>query len=347
MDSEFILRLPTEDEMVAVQDEATATDFALLSGVTDHQYLINNKGGLWSNKYRISNNGVGIRPVMENPILYLVFPEIMNGYFERGGYPQWAASKALNQDLTMLHAHGALAVAKKESLLFSSHNEFTEYVEYVFNGKKYVRIPAQQRIRLSNGDLVEKGDYYFVEITPITWYYLEDRNLAITKHIIGPSADVLRIPKYVDTINKHLKELITFSNLYVPFYPTEAETLNKFKYIEERLKLMRINNPDLENEILPLIEGIAFLEAAYQKDKTGEIERLQQSLDRAQDLKTNFIPFIQRKLTSYIATLENSGQFLTKSKKSALANDMEETKTLIKTYIKGKRNRSLLDAMNE
>ena len=103
---------------------------------------------------------------------------------EYGEYPQTIADDVTSEKLERLHASRTLRPTGKNYTFDSvGLNDYitpfkaTAFSEYEMDGKRYIRVPgrpAYSNSVLSNGEQVEDGKPYWVEVQPIEW--LMDRS---------------------------------------------------------------------------------------------------------------------------------------------------------------------------
>ena len=122
--------------------------------------------------------------------------KISDDIFEYGEYPQQAAPRKIQHELENLYKVNALTKTnktyprlireyEKEKIQFST----THQEEYLYNGKKYIRVIADtfydnEYITLSNRQKCRSKDAIWVEIQPISWIIDEKKNIAITEKIL-------------------------------------------------------------------------------------------------------------------------------------------------------------------
>ena len=192
---------------------ASITDFALLLGGEYGQsetgcYWIkpNEKGNIVDffghtlNFFNIKDCSVGIRPVLSySKIKDDISNEIINedGITEReyGEYPQYAASKELQEKLEELYQNDELIKTYKTYMTDSrkwneSDKDFLpqEHIEYYYDDKKYVRVKANSYyvvFILSNDGIYNNDDYVWVEVLKIKWLVDEENDIALTKYILA------------------------------------------------------------------------------------------------------------------------------------------------------------------
>ena len=98
---------------------------------------------------------------------------------EYGAYPQTVAPKSVSQELEAQYQKNALKTTGKnytfDSVELDAYSTgFTprNCAEYMFNGKRYVRIkgkPYDRNSVMSDGTSVQKGQAYWFEVQPIEW----------------------------------------------------------------------------------------------------------------------------------------------------------------------------------
>lgn len=113
---------------------------------------------------------------------------------EFGEYPQ----KAVPRDFaTMLEQELSIGRLKETGKTYTTDSrkvndyaykfEPQEHIEYEYNGKKYVRVKVDIRGRdstLSNGEEYNKGDFVWVEVSPIKWCVDKQNDIALSKDVI-------------------------------------------------------------------------------------------------------------------------------------------------------------------
>lgn len=102
-----------------------------------------------------------------------------------------AASKELQEELNKAYNLGTLQLSNNKFMTLREEdsidtNEESKYCyqpleEYIYNGKRYVRMIANysdynnEKILLSNGELYQKGDIIWVEVLPHEYFYSKER----------------------------------------------------------------------------------------------------------------------------------------------------------------------------
>lgn len=134
----------------------------------------------------VGNRGLGIRPVMKCeeliPLAKVYAKKGVHGIdiLEYGEYPQYSLNQELEAILEELYLNGSLQVTGKTYTFDSrKYNESilpfepVEYAEYVYGGRKYVRIYANPYddygCKLSNGKVYQTGEAIWLEVSPVQW----------------------------------------------------------------------------------------------------------------------------------------------------------------------------------
>ena len=110
---------------------------------------------------------------------------------EYGEYPQYAPGFDIQRTLADEFSKGTLRKTGKTYTTdsrryddFSRRFNPTTHEEFEYNGKRYVRVKSdwcEDGYKLSNGATVHPGEYYWVEVSPITWLVDEEAKLLISK----------------------------------------------------------------------------------------------------------------------------------------------------------------------
>lgn len=114
---------------------------------------------------------------------------------EYGEYPQYAPNENIQLDLEYYYDNNKLK-ATGNSYTFDSTaldhksealNPVT-YLEYEYNGKKYVRVKSKadcyEKNPLSNGEGWNNGDYVWIEVSPVEWLVDEKSRTLISKNCL-------------------------------------------------------------------------------------------------------------------------------------------------------------------
>lgn len=191
--------------------KASITDLGVLTGRTSYFYtksadngnvcMVDNHG-FRSAIPRSCHNGV-IRPVLQSSSIFSkISSNRMAGYngteeVEYGEYPQNAAASKMQIILESEYYDDRLNETKA-SYTFNSAKwgddvgfKLETYKEYEYQGKKYVRVKANPcvpffsdddyKFKLSNGVEYKKGDYIWVEVSPVIWLIDDETELLISK----------------------------------------------------------------------------------------------------------------------------------------------------------------------
>ena len=150
-------------------------------------------------KSNFSDYDIGIRPIIsyskiKNNILNEIINEDGITEVEYGEYPQYAASKELQEKLEELYQNGKLTETNKIYTTDSrKYNEYDkdflpqEHIEYEFDDKKYVRVKANINSlnrTLSNDIMYVDDDYVWVEVSKVKWLVDEKNDIALSRDIL-------------------------------------------------------------------------------------------------------------------------------------------------------------------
>lgn len=94
--------------------------------------------------------------------------------------------KKLEKDYTMAN-HAKESVSHREYHKSNKEFHFNYLSEYLYGGKKYVKVPICSfgyDYNLSNGKTYKNGDYAWVEVEPIKWVIDEKKDMAIANNIL-------------------------------------------------------------------------------------------------------------------------------------------------------------------
>lgn len=206
---------------------APITDFSILLGgfVSDYYYYNNSNsledrsGYYWTssddkdggafivltdgNKVweTVYNRDGGARPALPYSSICSNCSNIIRGKdgileVEYGEYPQKVASKRLQFELERAYNCNQSSIRKTGKTYTIDSRRYSEYdkkfsaqfiVEYLYNGKKYVRVKAKTCFRnfmLSNGEIYKDKDYVWVEVEPIKWLIDEESNIALSERLL-------------------------------------------------------------------------------------------------------------------------------------------------------------------
>lgn len=203
--------------------------------------------------------------------------EIHNGVkeIEFLEYGQYAPSKELQIKLEKQYKIYE-SVFKRESKLRETDGKYTfnntciinpaqsfnpiTYKEYEYDGKKYIRIMAQQKCELTNGEKYEVGDYVWLEVSPVKWLTDEKTQILLSKtclvsgirfydDFLGYNGDfeTTEIKKYLDNyMSKDLFQNYTFlvtnnRNQEISFKKPVIKNSKNMDFVIEKTK-------EIENE---------------------------------------------------------------------------------------------------
>ena len=283
-------------------------------------------------EYRYKRNGA-IRPVL---LLSSVFSQISpnrvsgdNGTeeVEYGEYPQYAPDENTQRILENEYQSGKLKKTGKNYTFDRTKPHYylqgfqaVTYDEYEYNGKKYTRVIANpdhydEYFMLSNGERYEKGDYVWVEVSPVKWLIDDKTGILVSK--IGLLAGIrfhtkekkyngdfstTEMKEYLDKyMSKDLFQTATLNHLkdndleiQSPFQKEISDILEQIKKYSENFKNQgplkkRINSilDDYNKKInsISSTEGITL--ENEETLKTGLITKLNQILQNIKNYYNN------------------------------------------------------------
>ena len=235
------------------------TDLAIITGAIDrdifynldtpyqltseYKHIIDNFGNLKKTTNNILPNGI-IRPVLklkEKVPFYLNdgIPETVYGVI-----PQFSASTFLTKSLEDSLKQGTIKKTSKNYYLFTDKKNSDKLIttpEYIYKGKKYVRVTTYKNHILSKGKIYKYGNPIWLKVSPIVWLYDQKTNTLISK---------LGLLSGINYSNTKTKDFET-SNIY--------NLLNHFaSFIKEDIEphfslnnlINQINNQDIKHTSL-------------------------------------------------------------------------------------------------
>ena len=188
---------------------AALTDFSILLGgeITNNFNSDNFQIGSWWTKSYVGNDSVrivnfygsdgakypvnsqcGARPVFSYSSMPKAFSKKIDTFdgidvIEYGEYPQTIVDENFSSNLEMLFHKGHLfSTGKKYTIC-----DFGEYIEYEYNGKKYIRFIVDEKSAektLSDGRIINYQDVCWVRVEPISWLVDKKDDIAISRRII-------------------------------------------------------------------------------------------------------------------------------------------------------------------
>jgi len=158
-------------------------------------YTVDFEGDIDYENVRINNNC--IRPVLENvsKLRYehgFKFYEKEYTYFYFGEYPDNVVDNLINQWLEEVYKNSLelIPTGKCYTLDYGkASTKLNKIDEYVYRGKKYVRVKAnscyfRENFTLSNGIEYKNDDYVWVEVQSIKWIYDKKSDLAVSEKLL-------------------------------------------------------------------------------------------------------------------------------------------------------------------
>ena len=178
------------------------TDFGMMMGAATH-YDMDDPGKLFSYYWIIPDGhgkpfnlrSYGVRPVVKYTDIKSEAKEISKTPYlvvEYGEYPQSVVSPEMSIELDKNYNYGSIVETGKvytndEHENHEIQKEFSPMTikEYEYKGKKYVRVESKvTNVQFSNNEKCIKGRWYWVEVEPIRWKVVGNKNLAISEKVI-------------------------------------------------------------------------------------------------------------------------------------------------------------------
>ncbi len=180
-------------------------------------------------------------------------------YIEYGTYPQWIATEQ-GKILEEKYLNGELKETGKIYMIPEVKDKYVEesyyeVKEYIFNDKKYVRLQVTDPVTLSNKQKYNKGDYVWIEVSPVKWLLDEDTHILISEYILSISNSLTSAKTY-------LQNYLSHDIFYVAKdLETEYEDILKQKNVLAKLVALmdsrNIQAQELKQEIAQEIDAIA------------------------------------------------------------------------------------------
>ncbi len=216
-------------------------------------------------KSRYTRTGA-VRPVLQSSVIFSqISPNRVRGYngteeVEYGEYPQNAADSRMQNILESEYNGGMNKTGRSytfDSVKYDAYDtgfKPVTYEEYEYQGKKYIRIKANpnfggSKFKLSNGVEYRKGDYVWVEVSPVKWLIDDRTGILISKKglvsgirfldtIYKGDFDRTEMKEYLDRyMLRDLTQTVTFTRVQ-NMTPEE-----KAKFEEEQKQAERKRNP--------------------------------------------------------------------------------------------------------
>ena len=185
--------------------EGRAGDYWLKSDDGDNDARIVMANGSSAQRSVVSRTG-GARPALLFSSISSIPTNRMSGEPKRardgvleveyGWYPQKAVSRDMQERLERAFKGRSLSrTGKKYTTDSRKHNAYfdvfspKQHEEFQLNGKKYVRVEANSRLRgeefkLSNGESYRDGDPVWVEVAPVKWLVDERAKMMLADKLI-------------------------------------------------------------------------------------------------------------------------------------------------------------------
>lgn len=220
-------------------------------------------------------------------------------YIEYGEYPAWTINNELSSTLEALYLKGELPESGKfyNIPMFTDRYDKANYYiikEYLYNDKRYVRVKAVHDVYLSNKQKYNKGDYIWIQVSPIKWLYDEKTKILISNYILSVSNNLANAQNYLET---YLANELFYNKDLDKFYTV---------YSLAKIKTILAKNDFNSDDVIAIIKK--------EFEKITDSERYMQILNKIKILlnQTKNIKDVAKR-TEIINLLENTTERLIKS----------------------------------
>ena len=160
--------------------------------------VVNDAGFRYYN-FRFKRHGA-VRPaLLSSSVFSQISSNRVRGYngteeVEYGEYPQYAPDSDMQRRLESEYQRGNLRTTGRDYTFDSTrYDDYSQgfqpvkYEEYEYNGKKYIRVKANNdydsnSFKLSNGESYRNGNYVWVEVSPVKWL-VDDRTQTLLSKV--------------------------------------------------------------------------------------------------------------------------------------------------------------------
>jgi hypothetical protein len=242
-----------------------------------------------------------IRPVLQSSLIFSqISASRVKGYngceeVEYGEYPQYAADAEMQEILESEYQKNALSQTfrhytfdKTEYDDFEQCFQPVQYEEYIYNGKRYIRVKANfggnyrkgnKKAKLSNGVEYKDGDYVWVEVSPVIWLIDDKTKTLISKRSLLSGIRFQEADYCGDFSSSEMKEYL---DKYMLRDLTQTSTLTRIQNMtpEERKRRnpydLNFNQVSEEEIIKGAIEsGVAvFLHGPSSEGKSARVKQI-------------------------------------------------------------------------
>lgn len=226
----------------------------------------------------IHDRKIGARPVLQYSLISTAtiskikrqtgaLKEILE--IEYGEYPQWIPSYEYQSKLE--NAYQKNTITKLTDYIITDSREYNDYDKgfkpqkhpiYKYEEKKYIRIkarPCTYNFRASNKKNYKRGEYVWVEISPVKWLVDEKADIAISKNILFAGVQFKKDSYYDEDFSKTdinwfmnnylINDLLKYTNIVqTSNSQTKDQLLKEIKILKEQLEVATRKNRELENE---------------------------------------------------------------------------------------------------
>ena len=222
--------------------------------------------------FNTSDRKIGGRPALQYSLIsdVVLSKRRPDGILEieYGEYPQWVPSYNLQTQLERAYNNGT--IKKSDKYITTDSRKPDEYDKkfepqehqiYEYKEKNYIRVKANtfnNIFKLSNELNYNRGDYVWVEISPVTWLVDEEADIAVSKNILFAGVQFKHNRNYNGDFSKTdinmfintylIKDLFKCNSIINTNNPTREQLLEEIKELKEKLEIATRKNNELEKE---------------------------------------------------------------------------------------------------
>ena len=241
--------------------------------VEDNDIPVLNVVGECSSSGILSSRANGARPTLQYSLISAVALSKVRKpdgilEIEYGYYPQWAPSHNLQKELeyalktgTMIQLKNYIITDSRKRIEHVKEFKQQKHPIYEHKGKQYIRVKANPDIDnfiLSNENNYKKGDYVWVEISPVKWLVDEENDIAVSKNILFAGVQFKNDRNYDGDFSKTdinmfmntylIKDLFKCNSIINTNNPTREQLLEEIKELKEKLEIATRKNNELKKE---------------------------------------------------------------------------------------------------
>ncbi len=181
-------------------------------------------------------------------------------YIEYGEYPQEIASAEITSTLEEKYLKGELKETGKIYMVPEVKDRYApdsyyDVKEYTFNDKKYVRVQVTDPVALSNQQKYNKGDYVWIEVSPVKWLLDETTHILISEYILSISNSLTSAQAYLQNYLSH--DIFYIAKDLETEYEDILKQKNILAKVVDMMDSQNIRFQELKQEITKEVNEIA------------------------------------------------------------------------------------------